>query len=56
MTHLVAMVVAKLWKMRYTSFMVCTCSMKLATCPLRIFTTPGISTHSLSLAATTAEC
>jgi len=52
LTHLVAMVVANWWKMRYTSFMVCTCSMKLATCPLRIFTTPVIRKHNLSLAAT----
>jgi hypothetical protein len=51
-THLVAMVVAKWWKMWYTSCMVCTCSMKLATCPLRIFTTPVIRKHNLSLAAT----
>ena len=56
MTHLVATVVAKWWKMRYTSFMVWTCSMKLATWPLFIFTTPVVTTHTLSLAPTTAQC
>ncbi len=55
MTHLVAMVVAKWWKMRYTSFIVFTCSMKLATCPLRIFTTPVVSFHRLGLPACTMQ-